>query len=382
MKLRFLGVLFLSIWSCLSYAEHKHKALNTDKTDTEVATDALLEIVEHWQPGMKYALPAKYDWVQMTSGEWLKGELTFIYRDDVEFDSDEFGLQTLDMDDIAQLRTATIKSIRVKHEGEKYSKVVIANNEVTLVNENNRVISRDKLVSLSKNTSLAFSSWEGDIGLGVILRDGNNSQKDFSSDIEVKLRHASYVFKNTYSSFYSKSSGETTDNQHRFTSDLSYYIDDRTYWRPVGFEFFRDPYQNISARYIYNVGYGWFVIDEGRSDFLTYVGAGYQMTEFENVEVNEDDSADTVVLLLSYEYEYEIHKEVDFFNDFELRIVDDESGEYISHMETGVKIDITSSIDFDVTYIIDHIETPQPEEDGTVPEKTDTRLVLSLSYEF
>lgn len=399
MRFKILFLMLLSMVTLSSYSEQINKeniqqgqeeaeakkaiAQQEQKKKTQEATSEMMEIAEQWRPGMKHAMPAKYDWVQMTSGEWLKGELTFIYRDDVEFDSDEFGIQTLDMDDIAQLKTAKVKSIQVKFDKQvKYSKVYIANNELTLVDYDNKVIPKDMLVSLSKNLSLAFSSWEGDVGLGVIIRSGNSSQKDYSTDIELSLRHASYVFRNTYSSFYSKSSGETTDNQHVLTSQLSMYIDRKTYWRPLGFEYFRDPFQNISARYIYNLGYGWFVIDEGRHDFLTYVGAGYQLTNFEDVESGQDDNADTFVFLLSYEYEYELHKEVDFFNDYELRIVNEESGHYISRMETGLKIDITSDIDLDITYILDHIEEPQPEEDGTIPDSTDTRLVLSLSYEF
>ena len=29
-----------------------------------------------------------YDWIQLTSGEWLKGELIGVFDDEVEFDSD------------------------------------------------------------------------------------------------------------------------------------------------------------------------------------------------------------------------------------------------------------------------------------------------------
>jgi hypothetical protein len=52
------------------------------------------------------ALPPtdEFDWVQTTSGEWLKGELKVLYSGSLEFDSDEFDLQTLDWDDVAQIR--------------------------------------------------------------------------------------------------------------------------------------------------------------------------------------------------------------------------------------------------------------------------------------
>ena len=36
----------------------------------------------------------KFDWIQLTSGEWLKGELKFLYDFQVEFDSDKLDLLT------------------------------------------------------------------------------------------------------------------------------------------------------------------------------------------------------------------------------------------------------------------------------------------------
>ncbi|MGB3648817.1 MAG: hypothetical protein WA992_09825, partial [Desulfobulbales bacterium] len=36
----------------------------------------------------------KFDWIQLTNGEWLKGEFKVLYDYEVEFDSDELDLQT------------------------------------------------------------------------------------------------------------------------------------------------------------------------------------------------------------------------------------------------------------------------------------------------
>ena len=52
-----------------------------------------------WSPNAP-AMPTEYDWVQLSSGEWLKGELISMYREELEFDSDELGLLVLDWDDV------------------------------------------------------------------------------------------------------------------------------------------------------------------------------------------------------------------------------------------------------------------------------------------
>ena len=64
---------------------------------------------ESWQPPPP--MPDDFDWVQMTSGEWLKGEIIAMYGDVLEFDSDEFDLQSLDLDDIQQVRSAQVMQV-------------------------------------------------------------------------------------------------------------------------------------------------------------------------------------------------------------------------------------------------------------------------------
>ena len=43
-----------------------------------------------WEPPPP--MPDKFDWVQLKSGEWLKGEIKVMYEDSLEFDSEELEL--------------------------------------------------------------------------------------------------------------------------------------------------------------------------------------------------------------------------------------------------------------------------------------------------
>ena len=58
---------------------------------------------EAWKP--QPPAPDAFDWIQMTSEEWLKGEFISMYDDSMEFDSKEFDLQTLDFGDVQELRS-------------------------------------------------------------------------------------------------------------------------------------------------------------------------------------------------------------------------------------------------------------------------------------
>ena len=56
----------------------------------------------------------EYDWIQLTSKEWLKGVFESLYDDKVEFDSDELDLVVLDWEDVEKVRGHSIHSVFIE----------------------------------------------------------------------------------------------------------------------------------------------------------------------------------------------------------------------------------------------------------------------------
>ncbi len=54
---------------------------------------------EPWEPPEPD--PTDFDWIRLTNGEWLKGDIKSLREDKLEFDSDEMGVLTFDWGDIA-----------------------------------------------------------------------------------------------------------------------------------------------------------------------------------------------------------------------------------------------------------------------------------------
>ncbi|HEY7774718.1 MAG TPA: hypothetical protein VIC26_16150, partial [Marinagarivorans sp.] len=57
----------------------------------EVAEDVFLQRTEN-------AFNDKWDWLQLTSGEWLKGKIKVVYNGEMEFDSSNLGLRKISLD--------------------------------------------------------------------------------------------------------------------------------------------------------------------------------------------------------------------------------------------------------------------------------------------
>ena len=49
---------------------------------------ALAQEKEDWQPTLP--MPEKFDWIQLTTDEWLKGELIAMYEDSLELEPKKF----------------------------------------------------------------------------------------------------------------------------------------------------------------------------------------------------------------------------------------------------------------------------------------------------
>ena len=80
-------------------------AESVEKSTPATTQDAIANNEKSWA---SFEPPAddKFDWIQLESDEWLKGEIIALYNFILEFDSDELGVLKFDWDDVRQLRSA------------------------------------------------------------------------------------------------------------------------------------------------------------------------------------------------------------------------------------------------------------------------------------
>ena len=102
--------------------ETKEETLNAEAQEVEetirlakAKAEAKEESVEQVDPWDAFAPPidSEFDWLQLTSGEWLKGDFKVLYDFELECDSDEMNLQSFDFDDVKQLRCRSMKTLFV-----------------------------------------------------------------------------------------------------------------------------------------------------------------------------------------------------------------------------------------------------------------------------
>ena len=72
-----------------------------------------LSAEEPWAPEISKENLGGYDWIELQSGEWLKGEIKHMYNEELVFDSEILDDLTIDWDDIKQIKTQRTLSMQL-----------------------------------------------------------------------------------------------------------------------------------------------------------------------------------------------------------------------------------------------------------------------------
>ena len=339
-----------------------------------------------WQPTIA-DFDKNYDWLKTTSGEWLKGDLITMYNDEVEFDSSEFGIQTIDLADIAEIYSKGYQSIRLNDGTVLTGKLIVKDKKFTIINN-------DKTSTYNINQLLAIASvgdreldyWNGEINFGTNFRRGNSEQSDFTFAAKMKRRTSSSRFNLDYQSNMSErvssESGEQekTANDQRLTSSFDCFFSPKLFIRLVDYEFYADEFNNIDQRHTAGIAVGYKLTDTDRVTWEVNAGPSLQSTQYIQVPDDEDDSETSGVISLGTSINWDITKDIEFGSDYQLQVVNEDAGDLIHRFSAGFDVDLIADFELDLTLYLDRIENPKSTGEIT-PEKNDYRLVFSLGYE-
>ena len=331
----------------------------------------------------------KNDWIQLDSGEWLKGDFKVLYNYELEFDSDELDLQTFDFEDVKFLRTRSMKTVFVENEeGSKEGAILRGLLEIdgdTVIirrGEYEVKVPRSRVISIAEGRDKMRDYWSGEISLGINMRGGNTKSTDLTLMANLLRRTAQSRFSADYLLNYSKSEEKETANNQRLTAYYDQFLSTQFYWKALEAEFYRDPFSNIDRQYSVFSGLGYEPIRSSRTEWRLHVGLGYQEQQFVSVDLGEHDRVRSAFFTSGTHFDYEVTKSIDYLLDYSLRLLNAENGRYTHHLKTKLSFDLIGDLDLDVSFIWDYIQNPKADSDGEIPEKSDYQMILSLSYDF
>ena len=190
--------------------------------------------------------PDKFDWIQLTSDEWLKGEFIALYDDAVEFDSEELEELRLDWEDVRVLRTARAVQVRFKDQTQVTGRVVIDASTVRVLGDTEQQFPRAELVSIAPGEPRELSYWSGNITFGFNLRTGNNSdQVEANTVASARRRTVTTRVVLDYVANYNLTDEIAVTNNQRANGAMDWFVTARFFVRPIVAEYFRDPFRTL-----------------------------------------------------------------------------------------------------------------------------------------
>ncbi len=331
-----------------------------------------------------FAPPAdEFDWIQLTSNEWLKGDIKVFFEYVLEFDSDHFGVIDIDFDDIKRLRSYRYQAIRIDDDDPIVGRVDLTETQVIVtVDQQKQVFDRSRMVAITDPVEREIDKWSGDVTLGVNIRSGNTDLVESSLLAHAERRTLTSRVILDYIGNINETERVEVANNHRFNGSYDLLSTRSFFWRPISGQYYRDKFQNIDHQATIETGLGFNAIDNARTELLFAGGIGVNFLRNNSVAAGKDSTNQSPAVSFTMDFETELTSWMDYVFSFQGRVVDQQSGTYQQHLLTRLSTDLIGNFDLDVSFVWDRIEDPQPRADGSIPEQDDYRLIIGLGYEF
>jgi len=340
------------------------------------------------EPGSTWAPPApapdKFDWIQLTSGEWLKGEIKSMRDEDLEFESDELDDQKLDWDDIAVLRSPRRLTYVLDDRTAMTGTAIMVDGRV-VVDEDGILheFPRDRLMSIVRGDKKnLWGFWSGKGSVGVSFQKGNTDQTLLSYQGFVRRQTAITRTRLDFNGGVSVLDDEQNENRHMALLKFDIFVSPRFYVTPASIEAIYDRFQNIDYRLTPAAGVGYHLIKTKKVKCEIELAGGYQFTRYHSVEAGQDRDVGTGAAIPTVRLETEPHKKLDLDGLYRAQITFPEIGDTIQHGEVILSLELTKILDLDVSFFWDRVESPVEEKDGVIPKKDDYKLTVGLGVDF
>ncbi|MCG8393531.1 MAG: DUF481 domain-containing protein [Pseudomonadales bacterium] len=338
--------------------------------------DAADQSPQVWQP------PAfdiqQWDWIQVDTGEWVKGRLKVLHDDSVEIDSDHFDLISIDWEDIIYVKTGRVMSVLLDGGEIILGRLTTERGKLLVGGE---PVEFTEVVGIASASPREFDLWSADVSFGLNFRSGNVEQRDLNAKAVLKRRTVKNNTRMSYTGNYSESDSEQLANNHTASLSHDYRVSHRWFFRPIQAEYYRDPFQNRAAEWTVGFGAGYQIFDTSKLDWSISAGPGYQRTEYVDVAPGEDRTVSTPAFLMGTFYDQEVTDNIDFNMEYQVTLTESKAGRAKHDFYTALDVDLTSRLDLRLAGTWKRIESPQPDSDGITPQKDDFTATIGLSLE-
>ena len=324
-----------------------------------------------------------FDWIQLNTGEWLKGRIKAMQDRQLEFYSEKLSDMTFDWKDIRQVRSPhTIDLLLV--DGTKSSgSVTVTPDRVVVGGATPFEVDRDQLQSLTPGGSKERDYWSTDMSFGLSVQAGNTKAVAYNAQVDLQRRTPATRLSLDYVGNYSSLNSTESANNNRVNGEFDLWLSRRFYLVLPSLEYYRDPFQNLSHRVTVGSGIGYDIVDRSKLEWNITTGPAYQYAWFDSSEPGQPTEKGTAALTFGSRLKWNITPRIKWTVEYAARSTGEQVGETTHHGQSTLSLDLNNKrFTLDVSGIWDRISDPKIGADGIQPQPDDFRLVVGLGVHF
>jgi hypothetical protein len=324
-----------------------------------------------------------FDWVQIDSGEWLRGEFVRLQDETLYFDSEEFDDVELDWGDISALVSSGSHTFRIEGREPAQGEFEMRNGVVYIDTGTEQIeVASVEVLALIPGEGRELDFWSFKASLSFSGQDGNTEQTDLTIRGDTHREDALTRWSTGYRGNFASSDGDTTADNHRASSSFDYFLTSRLFLNLVSLEYYTDEFQNIATRFTAGAGAGYEVIQSSLLEWEVVAGGAYQLNNYESVGPNEDDTEHDGAAVFGTRLDFDLPLGIEWDNSYKTQVIVTDLEKTNHHAESILDFDIWGPLDFEVGFVFDRIEQPQRKSDGERPERNDYQVTVGLAIEY
>jgi putative salt-induced outer membrane protein YdiY len=322
------------------------------------------------------------DWIQIVSGEWLRGEILRVRDDSLDFDSDELGDQAFDFGDVLRIISPNHQVV-LTEDGRIFEGQLSADGSSIWIEGDKTVkIPRSDVLSVLAVDGDGISTWSGEVSAGIAIRTGNTEQTDYSAVLAATRETARTRWASRYSGAISQVNGTETANNHRIGSTYDLFVTKRTFFTVPGVDIYRDPFQNIGVRVTPYAAIGYEVVDTADHMLAVSAGPAFQYQRFDSELASGGATDSSFAGVFSTLYDWDITGDVEFNAKYNITVPMPDIDEYNHNVVGTLSVDLSGDLDLDFSVTWDRINSPEANSSGIVPKKDDFRMTIGVGWTF
>jgi hypothetical protein len=321
------------------------------------------------------------DWVQLASGEWLRGNIERMRDGSMEFNSDEIKLITYDWKKVRELHSPRANTYNFT-DGTDLVGPAMINEEFVVVQTVDGMVTRPRveLQAIIEHMRRERNYWSTVLRLGLTANAGNTENLTFNAFWQLVREDTLTRAAITYDGTFGTASRAEVANRHLAGGDVDIFVHPIIYVKALTGQLLYDKFQNIRLRATPAAGVGFHLITTYVVNWdLEFAPAGYQYLSLLDPAAGvENPQSDGYMM-------FRMFADIDFTDDIQLLLEWRTNVVYTTIGNTNhvgsldFTVRVTTLLHLNTSFLYLRTEDPFPRADGTVPKKNDYQIVFGVS---